>query len=397
MSDRPASVIISTTAVRRLRRGNLWVYDTDILRLTRDGELGSAAVVYDEKREMIGAGLWDPTSPIRVRMLSVGKGVAVGAPLFAERLRDAHEHRQSFIGDDTTGYRVVHGENDALPGLVVDRYGDVAVIKVYAAAWLPWLDGIVAQVAGLLESKAVVVRSSRAVAAEGAPDGVVAFGTLPEPVEFLENGLLFGCDPIRGQKTGFFLDQRDNRARVGAESAGKRVLNVFAYSGGFSVYAARGGATEVTSVDLSAPALADADANFARNAHIPAVAACRHRTVAGDAFAIMRDMAASKELFDIVIVDPPSFAKQSAEVERAVVSYRRLASLGLALVAPHGLLVAASCSSRVSPEQFGEALDDELGVGRRKIRLEDVTGHAPDHPVVVPGSMYLKARWYRRT
>lgn len=394
--SRPASVIVHSAAVRRLRRGGAWLYESDLVRVVRDAETGAAAIVYDERRDLVGVGLWDPTSPLRVRMLSIGSTVDVSGALFADRITAAAQRRDTFIGADTTGYRVVHGENDLLPGLVIDRYGDVAVIKLYAVSLLRWLESIVAAAVDSLGVSCVVVRSSREVAAHGGPDGAIVVGALPDEVIFLENGLRFGCDPVRGQKTGFFLDQRENRARAGTIAHGARVLNVFAYSGGFSLYAARGGAPEVTSVDLSAPALAEAQKNFARNEYLATVAACRHRTVAADAFAELREMAARRERFDIVIVDPPSFAKQAGEVERALSSYGRLAALAADLTDRNGVLVAASCSSRVSATVFGETIDATLARSGHPFELEAITTHAPDHPVLVAGSEYLKARWYRR-
>ncbi len=204
--------------------------------------------------------------------------------------------REPLAGTDTDGYRLVHGENDGLPGLVVDRYAATLVVKLYTTAWLPWLDLLLDVLGEVQPANTTVLRLSREVAAAGTElygltDGGTLRGALPDDrVRFRENGLVFAADVVHGQKTGFFLDQRDNRARVRRLARGKRTLNVFAYSGGFSVYAAAGGAPEVVSIDLSAAALADAALNFQLNRSIPSVAACRHQTLAGDAFQELADL-----------------------------------------------------------------------------------------------------------
>jgi 23S rRNA (cytosine1962-C5)-methyltransferase len=209
-------------------------------------------------------------------------------------------------------------------------------------------------------------------------------------VIFDENGLRFEVDPVRGQKTGFFLDQRDNRARVEALAAGARVLNVFAYTGGFSLYAARGGARAVTSLDLSALALAAAERNFALNRALPAVAAAQHELLAGDAFDALAELARARRTFDLVIVDPPAFAKRQAEVERALAAYARLTRLALAVTRPGGTLVIASCSSRVSAAAFYDAVLAAAAQAGRPLRELARTGHALDHPVRFAEGEYLK-------
>ena len=222
---------------------------------------------------------------------------------------------------------MVHGESDGFPGLVCDKYGDTLVLKLYSAAWIAWADEAAEALTELLpEIRRVVIRLSREVAAtpEGAswcPDGSV-FTCDGAPFDgsltFLENGIRFAADVIRGQKTGFFLDQRDNRDRVRRLASGKRVLNVFSYSGGFSLYAAAGGATEVVSVDINRHAAGAVAENFALN---PSLAHCPHGEIAADAFVAMGDLAANRRRFDLVIVDPPSFAKAEAEVRTALNTY----------------------------------------------------------------------------
>ena len=213
---------------------------------------------------------------------------------------------------------------------------------------------------------------------------------LNTPLLFQENGLNFEAEPVTGHKTGFYLDQRDNRARVESLSEGKSVLNVFAYNGGFSVYAARGGASRVISVDLSVPALKAAERNFSHNYHFPNVAATKHETIAGDAFEVLETMAKEKQLFDIVILDPPMFAHNQNQIDSAITAYSKLTQIGLGVLRPGGTLVQASCSSRVDADLFFDTvLQTAAGAGRPLEELER-TGHALDHPIGFPEGAYLK-------
>jgi 23S rRNA (cytosine1962-C5)-methyltransferase len=214
-------------------------------------------------------------------------------------------------------------------------------------------------------------------------------------VVFRENGLRFEADPIRGQKTGFFLDQRDNRARVGDLARGRSVLNAFSYSGGFSLYAARGGAREVTSLDISQPALDAAARHFTLNDDVPAVAACQHELLCADAFEAFEALAEGKRLFDVVVVDPPAFAKKQSEVDRALSAYARLCRLALRVLKPGGELVLASCSSRVSAEAFRDNALSAASRAGRPLRIHEETGHALDHPVGFPEGAYLKCVFAR--
>jgi 23S rRNA (cytosine1962-C5)-methyltransferase len=222
-------------------------------------------------------------------------------------------------------------------------------------------------------------------------DGLILNGeALNGPILFQENGLTFEADPVSGHKTGFYLDQRDNRARVESLSAGKSVLNVFAYNGGFSVYAARGGASNVVSVDLNEAALEAAKRNFFHNLHFSNVATAQHDIIAGDAFEILETMAKEKQLFDIVILDPPMFAHNQNQIDSALIAYRKLTQIGLAVLRPGGTLVQASCSSRVDADQFFETILQTAAVSGRPLVELERTGHAVDHPIGFPEGAYLK-------
>jgi 23S rRNA (cytosine1962-C5)-methyltransferase len=403
---------VSAAAQRALREGHPWVFDQAITRQSGEGQPGDLAVIFDDYRRFLAIGLYDPTSPLRVRVLQHGAPAQIDRAWLAGKLAAAAAWRAALPESGTTGYRLVHGENDGLPGLVVDRYEATLVVKLYSLAWLPWLadlraalEGVLRNVPGTCEApgtwqppgtSSIVLRLSRELVGQperlyGLSDGVALAGPPTDgPVQFSENGLRFEADVLRGQKTGFFFDQRDNRARVEKLAAGRRVLNVFAYSGGFSLYAARGGAAAVTSLDSSAPALAAAERNFDLNRQLPAVAACRHTILVADAFAGLADLRQRGERYDLVIVDPPAFAKQADEVGAAVRRYEQLTGLALGVLAPGGTLVMASCSSRVAAATFFAAVNRAATQAGRPLVEIDRTGHPIDHPIHFPESAYLK-------
>lgn len=234
---------ITPHAESALRAGHPWLYAEAIREQNRAAEPGELAVVYDQKNRFLGIGLYDPESPIRARMLYVGKPRPLDAEWWRDHLEAALERRRGLFGEDTTGYRWINGESDGWPGLVLDRYDTTLVLKLYTAAWLPRLPELTALVEAALPNERIVLRLSRNVRPVGSlADGAILSGApLAERVRFLENGITFEADVLQGQKTGFFLDQRENRALVETYARGREVLNAFSFSGGFSLYAARGG------------------------------------------------------------------------------------------------------------------------------------------------------------
>lgn len=402
-SAKNVTLRIRGAAERHLRAGHPWLFDQAIESQSHEGRAGDLAVIFDKKRKLLALGLYDPLSPIRVKVLHRGKPTPLDEGFFDARIGAALERRAPLLEGDTDGYRVLHGENDGLPGLVVDRYADTAVLKLYTAAWVPWLSKVLPPLVSRLAPSRLVLRLSRAVERDpellaGLVEGQVLLGP-PLPaggvVTFRENGLRFEADPVHGQKTGFFLDQRDNRARVGERARGKEVLNVFSYSGGFSLYAARGGARRVVSLDQSRPALESAERNFALNDDDAGVRACRHEVLCDDAFAALARLGEAGERFDLIVIDPPSFARKADEVERALSSYARLVRLGLGVLRQDGELVLASCSSRVSAEAFRENAERAARQAGRPLHVEKETGHALDHPVGFPEGAYLKCLFTR--
>jgi 23S rRNA (cytosine1962-C5)-methyltransferase len=280
---------------------------------------------------------------------------------------------------------------------VLDRYDTTLVLKLYTAAWLPRLDDMLALLKENAPGERVVLRLSRNIQSVAEKqfqqcDGKVIFSQRAEPefgapIIFQESGLRFEADVLRGQKTGFFLDQRENRCEVETLARGRRVLNAFSFSGGFSVYAARGGAAAVTDLDISAHALAAVQRNFALNKNYPGVAACHHDTAQGDAF---EWLAANAAKFDLVVLDPPSLAKRAVEREGALRAYERLATLGLERLAREGILVAGSCSAHVPAEEFFETVRRAAAKSGRKFAELKTLRHPPDHPAGFKEAEYLK-------
>ena len=285
-------------------------------------------------------------------------------------------------------------------GSCLDRYDEVYVLKLYTAAWLPHLDRILKLIRHHLRPRSVVLRLSRnieAVAREHSlSDGQVILGNPVEgPAQFEENGLRFEADVLKGQKTGFFLDQRDNRQQVRQLARGRQVLNVFSHAGGFSVYAAAGGAASTIDLDISGHALASAKRNMRLNHSLVDVANCSHATVKANAFDWLSN--APESGFDLVVIDPPSLAKKESEKAGALKSYHQLAMHGMRLLRRDGVLVCASCSAHVSAEEFFATVRVATQSHGSHVNEMFTTKHAPDHPATFPEAHYLKCIYLRRS
>jgi 23S rRNA (cytosine1962-C5)-methyltransferase len=389
----PASTVtlrlrLTTTAERHVRGGHPWVYSDSVTEQNRDGDIGDLAVIYDKKDKFLALGLYDPTSPIRVRVLHAGKPARATPEWWLERLLKAKTIRLAHFDDDTTGFRWVSGESDGFPGLVLDRYAEVLVLKLYSAIWLPMLPNLVGWILTTFGASALVLRLSRNIqdiarSRWGVSEGCL-HGHTENLVVFRENGIAFEAEVIQGQKTGFYLDQRDNRARVERLAADQDVLNVFSFSGGFSLYAARGGARSVTDLDISKHALESARRNFALNdwaAKVP------HHQIQGDAFEWLAS--GPRQLFDLIICDPPSLARRESDRAGAIRAYHTLASSCLKRLRPGGILVAASCSAHVSADEFLGAVFDAADRLCPTVELWR-SGHAVDHPASFAEANYLK-------
>jgi 23S rRNA (cytosine1962-C5)-methyltransferase len=373
------------------------VYAERLRERNREGLSGELAVVYDRNDRFLALGLYDPDSPIRLRVLHAGKPVTVDDAWWRARLAAAIARRTGVHDERTNGLRWVNGESDGWPALVVDQYADTLVLKLYSAVWLPRITDLVRWLGEALQPGRIVLRLSRNAAPTfeqaGFRDGQNLLGDASDAsVVFLEDGLRFWSDVVKGQKTGFFLDQRENRRRIGASARGLDVLNAFSFSGGFSLHAARGGARSVTDLDISPHALEAARRNFALNAGDAGIAAARHASIQADAFEWLER---SGDRFDVVICDPPSLAKREAERAGAIEAYHRLAVHSIARVRPGGLLLAASCSAHVTPEEFYAAVTEAAHRSGRSFGEPVYTGHAPDHPATFDEARYLKAAFLR--
>jgi 23S rRNA (cytosine1962-C5)-methyltransferase len=388
---------VSAAAETRLRGGHPWLFADSIREQNRPGSSGELAVIYDRRDRFLAVGLFDPASPIRVRVLHAGQALQIDATWWSRALDAALERRQNIADRLTTGLRWIHGESDHFPGLVLDRYDDTLVLKLYSAVWMPRLNEIIALIEQRLQPARLVLRLSRnlqsaAQSQFNLSDGTVLRGAIPDgAVHFSESGLRFEADVLRGQKTGFFLDQRENRRRVEALAGGRSVLNAFSFSGGFSLYAARGGAKAVTDLDVSSHALEAGSRNFDLNHSEPSVARCPRRALQADAFEWLAG--SQRARFDLIILDPPSLAKREAERAGAIKAYGRLAAAAIRRLNSGGILVACSCSAHVSAAEFFDVIR-RMASGSRAEEMT-TTGHPADHPATFPEANYLKAIYLR--
>lgn len=391
---------ITAAAERQIRAGHPWVFADSVREQNRPGAAGELAVVFDRADKFLAVGFFDPDSPIRLRVLHVGKPLTIDAAFWEARLDAALARRAGLFAANTTGYRVINGESDGWPGLVLDRYDTTLVLKIYTAAWLSRLEAVTESIRSRMQPGQIILRTSRnlgrpsATGTEGEPLWPKsAGGGNGAPVVFQENGLRFEADVWRGQKTGFFLDQRENRRLVESFARGRTVLNAFSFSGGFSVYAARGGAKAVTDLDISKHALESARRNFQLNWPPPAALPCPHEFVQADAFTWLAGHPGRK--FDLIVLDPPSLAKRETERAGAIRAYTRLAESGLNHLAPGGVLVAGSCSAHVSAEEFFTAVRTAARSSGRRFSELQTTRHAPDHHASFAEAEYLKAIYLR--
>ena len=351
-APRVLAVKLSLIGERSVRSTHPWIFTDSIEKINKEGMPGDIAIIFSHsKNKAIGVGLYDPDSPIRIKMVHFNGGATLNKAFFSEKIKKAYALRVPLLRTKTNSYRLLFGENDGFPGCIADVYAKVLVVKLYSKIWIPYLKDIIDSLIAVSGVETVVIRLSRKLQQDTSvtlEDGYVIYGSLDnQTIIFKEHGISFSANVIKGHKTGYFLDHRENRRRVGALSAQKTVLDVFSYAGGFSVHALANGAKQVTSLDISSQALDLAKANGLLNKHKGS-----HETITGDAFAEMQTLIDKGTRFDIVVIDPPSFAKSKKEMAIAKKKYKQLAALGEKLTAKKGILVLASCSSRVAAEDF---------------------------------------------
>ncbi|HEX9782889.1 MAG TPA: class I SAM-dependent rRNA methyltransferase [Opitutaceae bacterium] len=388
---------MTTLTVRRNRIGPVvarhpWIFAGALEDVPEGLETGAAVRMVAPDGRFLGQGYFNGYSQIAVRIWSWDENERIDDAFFRHRIQRALALRERMVaGTNTNAYRLIFGENDLLPGLVVDRYADYFCIQCHTRGIEVWRDAVVralvevAHPAGIYERSDVRVR--RTEGAE-ATTGLLR-GELPALVEILENGLRFFVDIAGGQKTGFFLDQRDKRAALRRYARDRRVLNCFCYTGGFSVYAGAAGATHITSIDVSSRALEIAWQNVEAN-QLPAD---RFEFVCADVKNYLAaPERATERPFDVIILDPPAFVKDRRKVKEGLVGYRRINEAALRILAPDGILVTCSCSGHISQADFRHLLAECAGRAGRTVQILETHGHGPDHPELAPytESAYLK-------
>jgi len=352
-------------------KGHPWVFSNAIVKISDNAQTGDLAIIFGKnKNRVIGLGLYDANSPIRIKMLhSSTKKATINAEFFQNKIEIAFSKRADLLATKTNSYRLLFGENDGFPGLIADVYNTVLVVKIYSEIWLPYLQSILESLQIVSNSKTIVIRLSRGLQKSKQhtlKDGDIVYGTLEnEVVRFVEHGVNFSANVIKGHKTGYFLDHRHNRKQVGEWSKNKTVLDVFSYAGGFSVHALANGAKEVTSLDISKQALDIALENGKLNNYTGT-----HKTIVGDAFKEMKKLIDTNVTFDVVVIDPPSFAKQQSEIDLAKKKYTQLAEL-------------FELNTKVLAKQD------------RAWQVILKTNHDSDHPITFPEGAYLKCGYYR--
>jgi len=379
---------------RRIRAGHVWVYSNEV----DNGETplkaftpGQAVQIQAHNGKSLGNGYVNPASLICARLVSRDPAYVLDRSLIVHRLKVALSLRERLF--DRPFYRLVYGESDQLPGLVIDRYGDVCVVQLTTAGMEAVREQVLEALDKVIHPKGVVLRGDSSIRKfEGLDSYSETLGEVPEYVTVEEAGLGFEVSLQQGQKTGWFYDQRMNRIRLRAYSKEQRVLDVFSYVGGWGLQAAAGGASEVFCVDASEQALDRVHASAEANGFGDTVA-----SIQGDAFEVLAQLRADQERFDVVVLDPPAFIKRRKDSKAGEQAYHRINQLGMQVLKKDGILVSASCSHHLSEEQFQKVLLQSSRHLDRSLQILERGHQAPDHPLhpAIPETAYLKAMFCR--
>ena len=382
---------------KSLRERHPWVFSGAIASVDGNPGSGETVDVLRDDGTFIARAAYSPSSQIRARVWTFDAREAIDAGFFARRVARAVDARASMLDPAHTGARLIHGESDGLPGVVADRYGDTIVLQLSSAGAERWRDALVDALAAATSARCVYERSDAEVRnLEGlAPRIGLAHGSPPDEVTLVEGGIAYRVDVVAGQKTGFYLDQRDSRAAVRALAASRETLNVFCYTGGFTLAALAGGTTRVLSIDSSADALALARENVARN---PSLDASRAEWLEADAFSALRTLRDKAASFDLVVLDPPKFAPTMAHAERAARAYKDVNLLALKLLRPGGLLATFSCSGGIDAALFRKIVAGAAQDANADATVIGRFGASADHPVALafPEGEYLKGLLVRK-
>ena len=394
--DLKAGIIkLNKNADRRIREGHSWIYSNEIdTRSTslKDFEPGQLVDVVNSQDKWLGRGYINPNSLITVRLLSRDKNIEINRSLIVHKLKIALSMRERFYNKPY--YRLVFGESDGLPGLIIDRFGDYCVVAIATAGMQKLQDEILAALDKVLKPKGVVLRNDSTIRQQEGLDRYVeiASGSVPELVDLEEGDCHFQVSLSEGQKTGWFYDQAANRQKMLDYVAGKTVLDICSYVGAWSVQAAKAGATEVTSVDVSAKALDAAHHNAELND-----VADKLILIEGDAFDAMRELKQEGRRYDVVILDPPAFIKKRKDIKQGLIAYRRLNELAVRLINNDGILISASCSHHLSGQDLVKTLQQAARHNDRWLQILEEGKQGKDHPVhpAIPETSYLKAYYCR--
>ena len=381
-------LIVRQNRVGPVRGRHPWVFSGALLQIPEGLESGLPVCLVDEQGNFLAQGYFNSYSQIAVRIWSWNKAEEVNKGFFAERIKHALEIRGKYVANrDTDSYRLVNSENDLLPGLIVDKYADYLSIQFHTRGIEFWKKDIVDALVEIIKPKGIFERSDvRHREKENNKPGSTGalYGEIPEKIKILENGLKFWVDVQGGQKTGFFLDQRDKRQALVKYVKDKTVLNCFSYTGGFSVYALAGGANKAVSVDASEPALVLAEENIKLNKF----SANEAEFVCADVMDYLngllnKDPELNQEKFDVIILDPPAFIKDRHKIKEGIQGYRRVNELALRILPPGGILVSASCSAHLSLIDFRYMLTEAAGRAVRTLQILETFTHGIDHPELV--------------
>jgi 23S rRNA (cytosine1962-C5)-methyltransferase len=374
-------------------RRHPWLFESSVHCLVGHARPGDTVTVVSDHGKPLGKAAFSPRSQIRARFWTFDVDETVDDAFFKRRVTQAVARRQSLPElAGQAGLRLIHGESDGLPGVICDRYGDTLVLQLTSCGADKWRKALVGALRQATDCARIYERSNSDVRGlEGLePATGWLYGEAAEqPLVINENGVMLGVDIIGGHKTGFYLDQRDNRLLLRSLAAGKRVLNCFCYTGGFSLQALAGGAAEVLSIDSSGPALAQAQANLALNPRLPAERATWQES---DVFEALREFRRAGRQFDLIVLDPPKFAPSAAHAQRAARAYKDINLLGCRLLTPGGLLMTYSCSGGIGLELFQKIVAGAALDAGREARIVRRLAGTPDHPVALnfPEGEYLK-------
>jgi 23S rRNA (cytosine1962-C5)-methyltransferase len=386
------SVILKKSADSFIKRRHPWIFSGAIEKVEGNPSNGDTVQIFTSNKTIIGFGSYSPSSQIRVRVWSFNPEEEIDSDFFRKKILTALETRKPFIDESETNmYRIINAESDGLPGLIVDHYSDFLVCQFLSAGAelnkeiiVEILDEVFRPV-GIYERSDVDVRTKEGLQ----PAKGLLKGTVPNDlIEVKENGFKFLVDIKEGHKTGFYLDQRDNRALVLEFSKGKNVLNCFSYTGGFSVYALASGAEKVTQVEASSSAIELSSKNF----EINNLDSSSVENINGDVFEILRKFRDERKTFDLIILDPPKFTESASQIQKASRGYKDINLLALKLLNPEGILFTFSCSGHISPELFQKIVSGAALDSGREVKIIKQISQSSDHPVSLnfPEGLYLK-------